>query len=187
MGGRTIQAEASLFNDDIAACHPCCSTDRRRYRCLQKWRSCRSTGAARCSTNTRAIARIRLAVVIGLRQRSAKQRYCLEQVLARNPTNAAVQRGLAHLPDVVARSPLAPVLPHYAAPGCTEHVARPGYTLCFLHWKAAKTEQAAATTPPPQTQLLLTASMLGEQLKLPSQRVNQLLAELGWISRKESG
>jgi hypothetical protein len=119
----------------------------------------------------------------------AERRYCLEQVLAINPANTAAQRGLAQLPATPsARSPLPPSLPRCAAPGCTEQVARAGHRFCYAHWKAMQAPAPMAPAPATTSQpTLLTATALGERLGLPSQRVNQVLAELGWISRQHNG
>lgn len=142
----------------------------------------------------------------GVVQEPAERRFCLERVLEANPKHEAAQRGLAKLPaDLVARSPLPapPVKADVARctyPGCTKPVSRAGHTLCYEHWKQSKQPKAAttATAPRASTQTvapappatpatsatLLNASQIGERLELSSQRINLLLAELGWIERK---
>lgn len=116
----------------------------------------------------------------------AERRYCLERVVEVNPNHNAAKRGLSKFPaDLASRSPLPeqPVargLPQCTFPGCTEPVSRAGHTLCYEHWKQSKRPKATATPAPH----LLTASQLGERLELSSQRVNRLLAELGWMEQR---
>lgn len=122
----------------------------------------------------------------------AERRFCLERVLDINPQHSAAQRGLAKFPaDLRSCSPLPPVPEPVLStrctyPGCREPVSRTGHTLCYDHWKQAKRHKGTSAAPTP-TVSLLTASQLGEQLDLSSQRVNLLLAELGWIEQRQSG
>lgn len=124
----------------------------------------------------------------GVVQEPAERRYCLERVVEINPKHEAAQRGLAKFPaDLVARSPLSapPAVADVVRctyPGCTEPVSRAGHTLCYEHWKQTKRQKTTPVAPAAPT--LLTASQLGERLDLSSQRVNLLLAELGWIERQ---
>jgi hypothetical protein len=129
----------------------------------------------------------------GVVQEPAERRYCLERVVEINPQHAAAQRGLAKLPaDLVVRSPL-PTLKAVQAdlasctyPGCTQAVARAEHTLCHPHWQQSRQLLQVAPTDAPQAAALLKAWQLGECLDLSAQRVNLLLAELGWIEREGS-
>lgn len=76
--------------------------------------------------------------------------------------------------------------------GCQETVSKSGYTLCYKHWKVASSQPHAAaphaaSAPPPRSDAALSATALGERLKLPNHKINQILAELGWISREKKG
>lgn len=79
-----------------------------------------------------------------------------------------------------------PAVPRCTAPGCDTVITKPGHTLCYKHWKSANA--APKGTPAPAAgDGLLTATALGERLKLSSRKVNGLLAELGWINREGNG
>lgn len=84
-------------------------------------------------------------------------------------------------------APTRPASGHCTFPGCQSPIAKPGHTLCYTHWK---TTSRTSTPPPaslPQADALLTATALGETLNLPSRKVNNLLAELGWINKDGNG
>lgn len=79
-------------------------------------------------------------------------------------------------------------------PSCTEAVSRPGFKLCYKHWKTNNTRAAApapvearSPTSAPAQLKLLSATGLGEKLELASQKVNLIFSELGWISREKKG
>lgn len=133
-------------------------------------------------------------------QTDAERRYCLERVLEVNPEHGAAQRGIAKFPpELRARSPLPPppspmaTASHQCSyPGCGKPVARADHMLCYEHWKQTKRPKPdkapptspAHKSPSPPPPSLLTASQIGEQVGLSSQRVNLLLAELGWIEQQ---
>lgn len=77
--------------------------------------------------------------------------------------------------------------------GCGKHVSKPGYTLCYAHWKQGKPQGDNDATPSAQSaegqksSLHLTSTQLGEKLNISSQRVNLVLAELGWIEKAKKG
>lgn len=81
--------------------------------------------------------------------------------------------------------------------GCGKHVSKPGHSLCYTHWKAGSSQEVdspsstiSATHQPGGNALSLnhlTSTQLGEKLTLSSQKVNQVLAELGWIERAKKG
>jgi hypothetical protein len=81
--------------------------------------------------------------------------------------------------------------------GCGKKVSKLGHTLCYQHWKAHGAEVPEASnsaTQPPQKSASnskasahLTSTQLGEKLGISSQRINQVLAELGWIEKAKKG
>jgi hypothetical protein len=74
-----------------------------------------------------------------------------------------------------------------SVPGCSSPISKPGHTRCYTHWKAA----TRSSTPPPaqlpEADGMLTATVLGKMLNLPSRNVNSVLAELGWITKDGQG
>jgi hypothetical protein len=77
-------------------------------------------------------------------------------------------------------------------------VPKPGFKLCYKHWKESKTQEepghkgpaAIRAEPKPEPQpeeASLSATALGERIGLSGQRTNQLLAELGWLTREKKG
>lgn len=81
----------------------------------------------------------------------AERRYCLERVVAINPTHSAAQRGIARFPtDLVARNPLPVPIPLCTHPGCSQPVQRVGHTLCRDHWIQQAPKSSAPTAPPVQ-------------------------------------
>lgn len=77
--------------------------------------------------------------------------------------------------------------------GCGKQVSKPGHTLCYTHWKQGQPH--GETDPAPSMQSAegqktsphLTSTLLGEKLSISSQRVNLVLAELGWIEKAKKG
>lgn len=87
-------------------------------------------------------------------------------------------------------------------PGCQDLVPKPGFKLCYRHWKEGQLQEVAAPKPTPPTRAeprpdpkpeprqeepWLSATALGERIGLNSQRTNQMLAELGWLTRERKG
>jgi hypothetical protein len=70
--------------------------------------------------------------------------------------------------------------------GCDKPVQKANHTLCHEHWKAAQlAKDASASTSKPAT--MLTSTKLGERFNLAATRINQILAELGWIEKQGKG
>ncbi|WP_139326349.1 hypothetical protein [Azonexus hydrophilus] len=85
-------------------------------------------------------------------------------------------------------------LPNCSVAGCKKPVSKAGYSLCYEHWLSAKkSPKAAESSPslpekkPEKASSLLSSTGLGERLGLSSQKINQVLAELGWIHRERKG
>jgi hypothetical protein len=114
--------------------------------------------------------------------------FCLKRILAINPQHDIARRGLGLLPSNLEPAP--PSFPRQGEedanvctfPGCRGSVSRSGFKFCYKHWKAISAPLASST--PPAT---LNATAVGEKLGLSSQKVNLILAELGWISRDREG
>lgn len=99
--------------------------------------------------------------------------------------------------------------------GCTNDVSKAGYTFCYDHWKAEKggeitvcekcgkwkdnklplcktcyaksgTTRSGAGKQETSTHYL-SATKIGEKFDLSSQKINQILAELGWIKKDVVG
>lgn len=119
---------------------------------------------------------------------AGERRFCLDYVLNRDPSNEAARQGLRTIPASVApKSPFqlynGVLLPRCQILGCRNQVSSPTHRLCRQHWK-----ESAPQTPPAQPeQQWLTASMLGERLNVSANRVNALLAEIGWLDRNGDG
>ena len=88
------------------------------------------------------------------------------------------------------------------APNCGKPVTRTGHRLCYEHWKQLKAgklvEHGGKFTfadlkgltdgaDSPESNGMLTASKLGTSLNLSANRVNLILAELGWIVKFTKG
>lgn len=88
-----------------------------------------------------------------------------------------------------------PVLPCCSITGCEKPVSKAGYTLCYEHWLSSKNSTKSKEKPEAQketalqgkTHGLLTSTSLGEKLGLSGTKVNQVLAELGWIQKNGKG
>ena len=83
-------------------------------------------------------------------------------------------------------------LPACSVPGCTARVSRPGFTLCYPHWKAERAagKNAAAgadASEPAEPRATLSATKIGLHFGLSSQRMNLVLAELGWLEKYIKG
>lgn len=92
----------------------------------------------------------------------------------------------------------ADALPSCSVSGCTSRVSKPGFTLCYPHWKAERAAGRKATaaapakpaTPTPdvtEPRATLSATKLGAHFGLSSQRINLVLAELGWLEKYVKG
>ena len=86
----------------------------------------------------------------------------------------------------------ADALPACSVSGCTSRVSRPGFSLCYPHWKAERAAGKKATTTadagtPPEARATLSATKIGLHFGLPSQRMNLVLAELGWLEKYVKG
>lgn len=77
-------------------------------------------------------------------------------------------------------------LPRCSVDGCEQTVPRAGHTLCYDHWKQSRagTSQIAATS---SGDAMLSSTRLGKHFGLSSQRMNLVLAELGWIEKYVKG
>ncbi|CAN5754515.1 hypothetical protein BH24DEI2_BH24DEI2_04650 [soil metagenome] len=72
--------------------------------------------------------------------------------------------------------------------GCSDKVSRPGFKLCFKHWKEQKAKPVVEESKAkPNGSQLLNSTKLGERFDLPSQKMNSILSELGWINRERKG
>lgn len=81
-------------------------------------------------------------------------------------------------------------------PGCNTPVSKPGYKLCYEHWKANKAASMPVSKPQvkpqfkPQSPLipnLLSTTNISEKLGIPKHKVNPILAELGLINKEQNG
>lgn len=88
-----------------------------------------------------------------------------------------------------------PALQKCSEVGCEKLVSKAGYTLCYEHWLKANNadkskglpEQKKGGPSSPKQVHGLSSTLLGEKLGLSSQKINQVLAELGWIQRDRKG
>jgi hypothetical protein len=111
--------------------------------------------------------------------------FCMKRLLAINPLNEIAQHGLAILPRDA--KPVQPSLDKAKKanveictfPGCDQPVSRIGFKFCYKHWKAVNA--------PLEPNASLNATALGEKFKLSTQRMNLVLAELGWIAKDRKG
>lgn len=81
-------------------------------------------------------------------------------------------------------------LPKCSVIGCDGLVSKAGYTLCYSHWleqnKPTKHDQDPTAIEADKSNLL-TSTALGEKFGIGSRKLNQVLAELGWIERAKKG
>ena len=68
---------------------------------------------------------------------------------------------------------------------CTETVSKEGYKLCYKHWKEQNKDDKPKA--PAKKGKTLTATTIAKELGLTSRKVNQILAELGWIEKTGKG
>jgi len=115
----------------------------------------------------------------------AEKLFCIRRILAINPNNEIAQYGLTLLAPVL--QPIQPSLEKLKIgnkqvctfPGCENTVSQPGFKFCYKHWKAVNVSLQPDAT--------LNATAIGEKFNLSSQRINQVFAELGWISKDKKG
>jgi hypothetical protein len=78
-----------------------------------------------------------------------------------------------------------------AVAGCSNMVSKPGHTLCYEHWLAAKNKKPQTTSAMRPSEgcgaMMLSSTQLGERLGISSRKTNQVLAELGWIQKERRG
>ena len=121
----------------------------------------------------------------GIVATDAERLFCIKRILGINPNNEVAQYGLTLLsPDLQTVQPSLEKLKIgnkevCTFPGCENVVSQPGFKFCYKHWKAVN----APLTP----DATLNATALGEHFNLTSQRLNLVLAELGWISKDKKG
>jgi hypothetical protein len=77
-------------------------------------------------------------------------------------------------------------LPRCSVDGCEQTVSKAGHTLCYEHWKQ---NRAGASQAAPKTtgDAMFSSTKLGKHFGLSSQRMNLVLAELGWIEKYVKG
>ena len=121
----------------------------------------------------------------GIVATDAERLFCIKRILAINPNNEVAQYGLTLLsPDLQTVQPSLEKLKIgnkevCTFPGCENVVSKPGFKFCYKHWKAVNAHLEPDAT--------LNATALGDHFKLTSQRLNLVLAELGWISKDKKG
>jgi hypothetical protein len=121
----------------------------------------------------------------GIVATDAERLFCMKRLLAINPHNEIAQHGLSILPAGL--EPEQPSLEKSKRenvdictfPGCDQPVSRIGFKFCYKHWQAVNV--------PTQTNSTLNATSMGEKFQLSSQRMNLVLAELGWITKSKKG
>lgn len=121
---------------------------------------------------------------------AAERRFSLNYVLKHEPNNPAARQGLQTIPaQTLPKAPFQMQVnglpfPRCQALGCRNQVSNPQHPLCRQHWKSVGRD---GQPPREATSAPLTASMLGEQLNIASNRVNLMLAEIGWLDRDGAG
>lgn len=82
-----------------------------------------------------------------------------------------------------------PNLPKCSETGCDKPVSKAGYALCYEHWLQVKNADKPKSRPEQKmpSNSKFSSTVLGEKLGLSNQKVNQILAELGWIQRDRKG
>lgn len=79
--------------------------------------------------------------------------------------------------------------------GCNELVSKPGYKLCYKHWKANNSKisnssinsKSIPNSNPSSTSTLLSATKISERLGLSRNSINPMLAELGLLDKVQNG
>jgi hypothetical protein len=72
--------------------------------------------------------------------------------------------------------------------GCSNLVSKAGFKLCLKHWKLEnKQTTVKKENEKPSASTFLNSTQLGESLGVGAKKVNQILAELGWIEKGKKG
>lgn len=83
------------------------------------------------------------------------------------------------------------ILPKCSIDGCADLVSKAGFKLCLEHWrienKKPKDEPEKVEVEKSTTTIVLNSTQLGERLGIDAKKVNQVLAELGWIEKGKKG
>lgn len=78
---------------------------------------------------------------------------------------------------------------------CANAVSKAGFKLCLEHWRVENKKQKKeqedvqkkSKADKPAASTLLNSTQLGERLDIDAKKVNQVLAELGWIEKGKKG
>ena len=86
---------------------------------------------------------------------------------------------------------------HCTVLGCNQLVSKPGYQLCYKHWKAnnlkinnslsSKSVSKPNSHTPSSTSTLQSATKISERLGLSRNSINPILAELGLLDKVQNG
>lgn len=73
--------------------------------------------------------------------------------------------------------------------GCNKPVSKAGYKFCLEHWKSNHPSKPSEVEldKVQKTTGNLSATSIGEKVGLSNQKVNQVFAELGWLSKGKKG
>jgi hypothetical protein len=82
-------------------------------------------------------------------------------------------------------------LPKCSVESCASLVSKAGFKLCLEHWrienKKPKNEFEKVEAEKLTATVVLNSTQLGEYLDIDAKKVNQVLAELGWIEKGKKG
>ncbi|BAY09686.1 hypothetical protein [Calothrix sp. NIES-2098] len=82
---------------------------------------------------------------------------------------------------------------HCTVLGCNQLVSKPGYKLCYKHWKVnnSKVSNSIDFQPhsqaPSSTSTLLSATKISERLGLSRKAINPIFAEIGLLDKVQNG
>ena len=83
------------------------------------------------------------------------------------------------------------ILPKCSVDACTSPVSKAGFKLCLEHWRIENkkpiNESKKVEVEKSTTTAVLNSTQLGERLGIDAKKVNQVLAELGWIEKGKKG
>lgn len=125
-------------------------------------------------------------------KQDAYRKFCMERILEINPAHESARMGLDSLPlNTRSENPLPKHLRQTKLgkceyPGCSNTVSNSKHKYCRKHWIETQTQKTTETRDVTDGSLLF-ATALGEKLGLSSRRINQILAELGWITPSKKG
>lgn len=73
--------------------------------------------------------------------------------------------------------------------GCNKPVSKAGHKLCLDHWKSTQLPKPEVVESEKihKATSYLSATNIGEKIGLSNQKVNKVLAELGWVSKSKEG